>query len=492
VRADRHHQSITAREGGEDNPNPGVEDAKEEELESDDKDGPSVLEGQDVLKRMLLQSVTSWKDCGSSPKSTIALTQQLQKDPPGNLRASNKADALQPFALRLSLEEHMKELEHADKTTNEHCLIPQRGTLNCEADSYSIIVTFQGQKNFRPLFMNLLAWLTYPYISDIVIIMPHGDWATDQHSTMDAKYKERIKTWHGNKNHKVSMIGLPKQIEEDPESKYSFDSLLKRTMSKVKSDAVLFMDGSILWNGNNRGLTAGFELWKQNPHGVIATHKMYTGAPESMCSQDTPNRKLWTPFCQSHQNDLPSDMESLHKQYQNVLDLNGVFVHRGMLCLLMQDPLARILRKNVWMALDDNTDAQETFAYARAILSIALLQIAGSPPLLFPPTIARPHNETKDYNNNWHYLPHIRELEYLDEITANNTRVQKRVLGSMLGYFGNALITDANEGQMVPYWCTAQKEVEGVFFITDIPWMEASGTKCNRVAADADLLKPVM
>lgn len=453
---------------------------------------PPIMSSMQVLSRMQSHSTAGWEACGKSAKSTVALTKRLQNEPQNNLRANgNKEGVLEPFALRLSIEEHLKELQHADADENtaaQQCWIPQRGTLDCDADSYSIIVTFEGQKNFRPLFMNLLAWLTYPYISDIVVLMPHADWATEQHTTMDAKYKERIKTWHADKNHKVFMIGLPNQIEEDPSSKHSFQTLLKKVMVRVKSDVVLFMDGSIIWDGNNRGLTAGFELWKQNTHGMVAAHKLHTGAPESMC-QPSPG-KLWTPFCESGASKLPADLDILHWQYQNILDLNGVFVHKGMLCLLGQDPLSSILRKNVWNTLDDKTDPQKTFAYTRAIVAIAMLQIAGGPPLLFPPTIARPSNETKDYNNNWHFLPHIREIEHFEEVTANNTVVQKKTLLSLLGYFGNALVANANEGDMAPYWCTAKKEVEGVFFITDIPWMEE--TKCKRVAADADVLKPIM
>ena len=370
--------------------------------------------------------------------------------------------------------------------TPYHCQIPQPGgpSLACNVTSYSMVVTFQGHDNFRPLFMNLLSWLTYAAVADIVVLMPHDDWRYEGQTVMDAKYKSRIKSWHETKRHKVSMIGLPAKLEPDPGSKFSLASVLKRATNKLSSKAILFMDGSTLWPGNNRGIQAGFELWKQNPYGLIAPNNINNNynrydnrsptspmicppqqQPSSSSSQITTTTadldSMWSSFCQVSDGTIPNDITALHQQYQNILDMNGVFLHKDMLCLIQQPPISTILVQDFGPSLpvqeaddknkDDNRDnnrqAAATMVSIRSMVAVTLLQISGSPPLLFPARIARPRNETKNYNDNWHYLPPPQEAEAMARMIRNNTITQQTALLSMLGYFGTGLASSSNCAQ---------------------------------------------
>ena len=119
-----------------------------------------VLSGTAVLKRLQQRVKSSWNECGNTPKSATALTVNLQQQlqPPkshNNLRHSG-GDSLSPFGI-------LEELEHyfnsEEVNATQKCQIPQRGMTACNIDSFSIVVTFQGEHNFRPLFMNLLSWL---------------------------------------------------------------------------------------------------------------------------------------------------------------------------------------------------------------------------------------------------------------------------------------------------------------------------------------------
>ncbi|CAB9518821.1 expressed unknown protein [Seminavis robusta] len=435
---------------------------------------PEVLSGTAVLHRLQKQAAFSWKECGSSSRATVALAKQLSGNQ-GQLRATSET-LLEPFELKDTLLQlqtgKRRRLQEANNTSSsnggiEQCQVPQPGSLECQESTYAMIVTFQGECNFRQLFMNLLAFLTFPSVSDIIVLMPHDDWGFEEHSTVDVKYKERLKAWHNDKQHKVWMIGLPQTLTD--EGKYSFDFIVHKVMVRLGSaKAILFMDGSTLWNGNLRGIHAGFELWKQHPHALVAA----AAAPSKQedCPQGS-SSSSWAAFCQSSSSPIPNEMNKLHHQYQNVLDMNGVFVHRDLLCLLRQPPLSTILIQSVWRVLDDYRSDQSTSAYIRAIMATTLLQLSGpKPPLLFPPRIARPKNETKDYNDYWHYMAPLKEREWLEALRANNTQTQDQVLVELLGYFGTGLSTTIGHHH-APYWCSSGQTEKGVYFMSDMAWI---------------------
>jgi len=467
-----------------------------------------VISGRELLEQLDAQVQNSWTQCGSSVKSALALTKQLQNIPPSQLRsANNDNNKLTPFEWRNVVGKYLKDNpitpneKEADpegqqqQLTPQQCKIPQRGSVECSVQTYSIVVIFQGELNFRPLFMNLLSWVTYSAVADILVLMPHADWTFEGQTTMDAKYKKRIQSWHETNDHKVSMLGLPPHLDPDPISKFNLQTLFRRAMKKISSQAILFMDGSVLWEGNDRGINVGLELWIQNPHGLVATHNLEAfddaKRQQQMASLTCPKDQvtsnldvLWSSFC-AESGGIPGDSDALHQQYQSILDLNGVFIHRDMLCLIQQPPLSDTLVQDIWPALDDGGDAHATAVYVRSMLATVLLLISGTPPLLFPAWIARPRNETKHYNSNWHYLPPIKEARAMEMLVANNTLTQQTALVSMLGYFGSGLTSTpathnshANDG-VIPYWCASNKHVDEVFFAKDIPWMpENGGGKC--------------
>ncbi|CAB9506400.1 expressed unknown protein [Seminavis robusta] len=448
--------------------------------DENDHNLPAVLSGTSVLKRLQKQAVSSWQECGSSSKATVALVNQLSGHKQ-SLRVASPA-VLQPFGLKDSLlhlptetQRRLQGANNSSSSTNggiEHCQIPQRGSLECQESTYAMIVTFQGEHNFRQLFMNLLAFLTFPSVSDIIVLMPHKYWGYKGHSIVDVKYKERLHAWHNNKQHKVWMHALPPTLEN--EGRYSFDFIVHKAMARLGSaKAILFMDGSTLWKGNYGGIHTGFELWKQHPHALVAAAAAPIGQEE--CPQGT-SSSSWAAFCQSSSSSIPNEMNKLYRPYQNVLDMNGIFVHRDLLCLLQQPPLSTILIESVWRGLDDSSNDQATSASIRAILGAALLQISGpNPPLLFPPHIARPKNETNEYNDNWHYLAPAKEREWLAALRVNTTWTQQRVLVELLGYFGSGLSTVGHHH--APYWCSNDQKQKGVYFMSDMPWI-GPNSKC--------------
>ena len=461
-------------------------------LERSDGLSPVVLSGSDVLKGLQQRVKRSWNECGGTPRSALALTkqyqhqeaqqQQQQEKRNSNLRGPSEDDyILPPFGFLKELDQFFKQ-PPSEVNATQQCQIPQRGMASCDEEGYSIVVTFQGANNFRPLFMNLLSWLTYPAVTDILVLMPHADWSFEGQTVMDTKYKNRIQAWHTSKDHKVNMLGLPQTLDPtgDPTSKFSVHSLLTRSMEKIGSKAVLFMDGATLWDGNQRGLEAGFELWKQNPHGLIATHKLDVEKPttdydcESQ-SSDHDRDSLWGSFCEDGAPAIPKDLDLLYEQYQNILDLHGVFVHRDMLCLIQRPPLSTILTQKVWPKLDDNSDPVITLVYLRSMLAMMLQNIAGTPPLLFPARIARPQNETKNINNNWHYLSSVKERDDYEANMIKDKLIQQSVIFSILGYFGAGLAEDARDG-VAPYWCSSSKQgAEDVFLMSDIAWLQEEG-----------------
>ena len=103
-----------------------------------------------------------------------------------------------------------------------------------------------------------------------------------------------------------------------------------------------------------------------------------------------------------------------------------------------------------------------------------LQNMAATPPLLFPARIARPQNETKDYNNNWHYLPSVQERDTYEATMIKDKLIQQTVIVAMLGYFGTGIAEDAHDG-VEAYWCASNKQgSEDIFFMSDIAWLEES------------------
>jgi len=449
-----------------------------------------VVSGKVVLRQLEQRIQASFQECGGNPKSALALSQQLLRssvnDERNHLRhGKNNYSHLPPFGILQDLQAHSDDIN-----ATVSCQIPQRGINACKDDHYSIVVLFHGVHNFRPLFMNLLTWLTYPNIKSITVVMPHADWTYEQQSVMDSKYKNRIQTWHGNAQHKVSMIGLPEHVDTkdtDSNGKFSPQRLLSRGMDKLAgSNAILFVDGTVLWNGNKRGIQAGFNLWKQNPHAIIAAQNLEAENPTATLLNCEDHSFYYDPesllasFCPNADPPLPTNLQSLHQQYQNIIDLNGVFVHKGLLCLIQRSPLATIVGQTIWssLLLDNGSTASTTttFVTLRSVLALLLQQITATPPLLYPASITRPKNETKHYNTNWHYMPSKKEQTEKEQRRHDNTQIQKDVLVAMLSYFGSGLAANAQDG-LKPYWCASNKNSwENVFYAEDIPWLLES--KC--------------
>lgn len=445
-----------------------------------------VLQGDSVLQRMHGQVLEGWDQCGKSTKSAVALRKKLTSSEAqrGYLRSPDNDEPLQPFALKETLEKYFLSLNNGTSSNEksnrqrDKCFIPQPGSSECNVTTYSVLVSYYGDENFRVLFTNLLSWVTYYSVSEIIVLMPLDAWAAK--GAMDAKYKQRIKSWHEDTNHVVTMIALPNAIDPDPSSKNSLHSLFRRVRLFLTSKAILFMDGTSLWTGNEKGLTAGFELWKQNPYGMVASHKLLQQATSQRLScpkQSQEFDSIWAPFCllkEKKETDVPDNIDMLYNQYQDIMDLSGVFVHSEFLCLARQTPMLTALYHDGWKALATAETGRHNMVKMRSVLAIGLLHISGTPPLLYPARISRPKNETRHIHENWHYLAPSSETKKLQEVMAQNRMYHERVLLSMLAYFGTALSTKANDA-VIPYWCESHKRADDKFYMEDIMWIEPDG-----------------
>ena len=467
----------------------------------------TLLDGSLVLERMYQQALQNWKKCGKSTKATEALRDKILHG--GNLRSSSKnkdstaAILLEPFSFRDTLEKYLKDKnatlhsKNADSNNNhqdeEECILPQPARVECNVTTYSMVVAFQGEDNFRTLFMNLLSWVTYPSVSDIVILMPLDSWTSNK-GVMDAKYKKRIKTWHETPDHIVTMIGMPNTIDSDPSSKTSVKSMLGRVRLFARSKALLFMDGGLLWEGNSKGVQTGFELWKQNPHSIVVSHKSQrTPSEMSLTCPEHPQGLdvAWAPFCRQDwtskdQNPaVPASMDALYSQYQDILDLSGMFVHSDMLCLIHKPLMMTVLLNDVWKILGRERNETEFQVHVRmqSILAVGLLQVSGNPPLLYPPRILRPKNTTQHIHENWHFLPHPTEVERLQKSFSESKAIHQEVLLSMLGYFGSSLAANAITDVVVPFWCDSGKQPTDPFYLEDIPWIDTDGNQFKNCLA---------
>jgi hypothetical protein len=217
----------------------------------------------------------------------------------------------------------------------------------CHVSKYSMLVTSDGQ-NLRTLFLNLLSWLTFPDVSQIVVLLPPQSNATLQD---DAKYGQRLHTWHADDTHKVSL--------EFVTTLWKFDTALDE-------EAVVLMNANVPDKSNHRGLETGLELWKRHADTVVASQGWRVIKQQQQ--QAVVTAASSQPFCKHE----TATMVIRSKNEIQIADLHYLVVHRNYLCFLSHSILTNLHRFT--------TNLQEE----RLSISILLTQLSGQVPRLFP------------------------------------------------------------------------------------------------------------
>jgi hypothetical protein len=302
---------------------------------------------EQVFTRILKESVVHLEECSSRAVITTTL-------PEKSLRKLGR------FGFMNALNNDLPML--STTASNSKCY--NAPSTACHVTKYSMIVVTNGT-NLRTLFLNLLSWLTYANVAQLVIVIPPAANAT---LGEDAKYGQRILAWNADSSHKISVQVSTSLWTAD------YSRLLQEDDSN--SDAVTWINGDVVDKGNHRGLDAGLELWKRHANGVVASRgwKVSTLSNNQRRLQqlsNTTTSSISTPaFCKDDRITATSvgDDDDI-----SIPNLNGMIVHRNYLCFLAHPVL-----KNLHRFTNNNLDEE------RLAVAMLLQQVSGQLPRLFP------------------------------------------------------------------------------------------------------------
>ena len=300
-----------------------------------------------VFQRMLRESIASLEDC-----------QQLETHNIPNLQdawMANRSQRLPRFGFMNALTNYLAVPSAVD---TRQCHYPPE--TSCQVPSYSIFTTSTGE-NLRSLFLNCMGWLTHAGVATLQVVLPKN---TKDLVAQDAKYGQRLLSWDSDDTHKVQLVWVDTL----------WDALTNLTQL---SEAVLFMNADIDWEGTTRGIEAGFELWKRHSDSVVVSHGWHLEVAEQRrldddIGNDTIVSKEIHSVCKNQRvvTTVQSDIE--------LMALSGAFVHRSLLCFVSH-PVLKPYRQFT-------TNLQE----ARIALSILLSQLSGHSQRLFPAIVRGP------------------------------------------------------------------------------------------------------
>ena len=338
----------------------------------------------------------------STPKSSsVSMPETTQKQRRLLEQTSRPSVTLTRFGFVNSLTNHL-----ALPSGTKMCYYPPPTA--CGSQKYTLMVMSDGS-NPRVLFLNLVSWLTYASVGRIGVLVPPSANAT---LAADPKYGNRLLAWDSNRDHKVKLQFV--------------STLWDANWSKlVTTEAVLWMNGDVPHTGNNRGMEAGFALWKEHSADMIASQGW-------MVPKATKQRRLSEALEPLSENQATSANSTQPQQQQNngfvslckdesvrvvpgvnevhIPALNGLFHHRDYLCFASHTVLRRY------------RTYPQNFHESGVALAIMLTQLSRDPPRLFPSTVRAEQQETE---------VRIRRL------TQDTGIIDDGFVSTLLGYFGN-------------------------------------------------------
>ena len=352
-----------------------------------------LLNEQGVFSRIVKESALALDRC-----LTSSVMPQLKVGQVGNTAGNTSPSRkLGRFGFMTALNNHLSMLTiPSSQLSSQRQQCTNAPATACHVSKFAMLVTFDG-KNLRALFLNLLSWLTYPQVSQIIVLLPSSSNATIHG---DAKYGERLLTWHTDETHLVKLEFMSSLWEFNP-------AVIK------DHEAIVWMNGNTIHDrANYRGLEAGLELWKRHADAVVvsqgwnvvkaqppirttATMKDQEPSLSSATSSQKPNLRTnednsaglssatpvvssssqqQQPFCK-HDTALRM-IPSKSGSTLQIADLHYFIVHRNYLCFLSHSVLTTLHRftNSVW---DEE----------RIAIAMFLTQLSGQVPRLYPNTI---------------------------------------------------------------------------------------------------------
>lgn len=224
--------------------------------------GPSVASvGSSSESQLWHRMLQDNPQCSSgSSRSTPALNNLRHGGTKTRSTKGERNDGdLAPFGFSTALRTYMKE------NPNLSLCIPPPTRPLCEVSQYTVVIYATGKNSLRLLFTHIMAFLAYPSVSDIHLILA----INEDGLLKDTKYGTRIVNWIEQ--------GVIKVIFADGRGGDALSSLWDTAIDKlvedkdVHSETILWINGDLpkTWNGTT--FKSRMHTWRENPDALSIT-----------------------------------------------------------------------------------------------------------------------------------------------------------------------------------------------------------------------------
>jgi hypothetical protein len=317
-----------------------------------------------VFTRIVTESASVLDYCSGAQISISTTTATKDSNNKSqSLLKGKKGATLSRFGFMKSLNNHLMMMSASNSPQKQCFSAPPTA---CQSTQYTMLVSFHTEQ-LRTLFLNLLSWITYPHVSQILVIVPPSLNTTIQD---DSKYGHRLWTWHTDPEHIVQL--------EFTEHIWNISTSGDHN-SVIQNDAVVWMNGNAPpEKANYHGLLNGLELWKRNANSVVASQGWNIVFPHlethiSSKKFNTSSKPL-KPICQ---HDQATSVIHTHEEF-HIPDLHYLIVHRYYLCFFSHKVLTPLHR-----FASSLTKKSESVLLQRVYIAMVLSQVTSQSPWIY-------------------------------------------------------------------------------------------------------------
>jgi hypothetical protein len=316
-------------------------------------DGDGRIPENYVLQRLEKEFENTWEVCRNASTSETHTM----------LRGKEEERSLAPPAFLQALRNFTSpNSARTDGTVHGICSAPPNPSSVDQSSTYIMLFPTVSQ-DLRSIFLHCMKWLLDPAVAEIWLLVPEE---TMDLLHKDVPYGNRILAWNHKRKHRVHVASAPTLWEAVAQ----VDEAASKSVSSV------FWVNDEAWQGNHRGIHAGWELWKQDPSVLVAARGL--GLPDDTSQKEgsSLDREGTTITTICPRDSLPSVVTvTTSDDVPSLVDLIGSFHHRDYLCFLQHPVLASL-----------QADARD-WRDMQWVMAWWLAQVTGHSPRTFSPHI---------------------------------------------------------------------------------------------------------
>jgi hypothetical protein len=308
----------------------------------------------EVLQRLKKEFETTWEVCRNASTSGTH-TKLRGKEDQLSLAPPDFLQTLRDFTSPNSTVQ--------DGTFRGKCSVPSNSSSVDQSANY-IMLFPTVSKDVQSIFLHCMKWLLDPAVAEIWLLIPDE---TIDLLQKDVPYGNRILAWDNKRKHRVHIASAPTL----------WKAVAQVDEAASKSVSSVFWVNDKIWQGNHRGIHAGWDLWKQDTSALVAARGWSLPGDTSQKEGSGQDLQVITPTTTICPRDSLPSVVTVTKSddMPDLVDLIGSFHHRDYLCFLRHPVLASL-----------QADAQD-WRDMQWVMAWWLAQVTGRSPRTFSPSI---------------------------------------------------------------------------------------------------------